>query len=166
MSTIRRTAIRSRSIKCRANSRYLEVRQSLTSTPTCINTVPAQPVSINAMFTSVRALSSIVLVPVLTRMCIFISASSTACLKRVSQIVEAIKTPMPTSSFTRPASSLDEAKRNRGFINSEYLDFTTLHRGYLLLFFSRSGSNAGRHHGFLYTRRKNSDVTRYKNQGA
>ena len=30
------------------------------------------------------------------------------------------------------ASSLDAAKRNRGFINSEYLDFTTLHRGYLL----------------------------------
>jgi len=28
----------------------------------------------------------------------------------------------------------------------------------LLLFFSRSGSNAGRHHRFLYTRRKNSDV--------
>ncbi len=32
------------------------------------------------------------------------------------------------------ASSLDAAKRNRGFINSEYLDFTTLHRGYLLKF--------------------------------
>jgi hypothetical protein len=29
-------------------------------------------------------------------------------------------------------TSLDAAIRNRGFIKFEYLDFTTLHRGYLL----------------------------------
>ena len=38
---------------------------------------------------------------------------------------------LPFNDFF-PAKT-DEAKRNRGFINSEYLDFTTLHRGYLLV---------------------------------
>ena len=33
----------------------------------------------------------------------------------------------------RVASILDAAKWNRELINSEYLDFTTLHRGYWLL---------------------------------
>ena len=31
------------------------------------------------------------------------------------------------SFCAKTASSLDAAKWNRGFINSEYLDFTTLH---------------------------------------
>ena len=47
--------------------------------------------------------------------------------------------PVATGRFmpmNMVVSTLDAAMRNRGFINFEYLDFTTLHRGYLLGNFS------------------------------